>query len=58
METQLREFIPWLENVTGKKFDDLRFKEVAMVSKQTSSLWRDVLELAKLKERNRCRDGS
>lgn len=49
VEAQLREFIPWLENVTGKKFDDLRFKEVAMVSKQTSGLWRDVLELAKLK---------
>ncbi|MBS3887496.1 MAG: 2-hydroxyacyl-CoA dehydratase family protein [Firmicutes bacterium] len=49
VEAQLREFIPWLEDVTGKKFDEQRFKEVAMVSKQTSSLWRDVLELAKHK---------
>ncbi|MBT9174312.1 MAG: (R)-phenyllactyl-CoA dehydratase alpha subunit [Syntrophomonadaceae bacterium] len=49
VEGQLREFIPWLEGVTDKKFDFDRFKEVAMLSNQTAKLWREVLELAQHK---------
>jgi benzoyl-CoA reductase/2-hydroxyglutaryl-CoA dehydratase subunit BcrC/BadD/HgdB len=49
VEGQLREFIPWLEGVTGKIFDYERFQEIAMVSNETSKLWREVLALAKHK---------
>ncbi len=49
VKTQLEEFIPWLEEVTGKKFDMDRFYEVAKISNQTSQLWRKVLEYGKHK---------
>ena len=47
VESQLRDFIPWLEKVTGKEFDMKRFKEVARISTETSRLWREIMELGK-----------
>lgn len=47
VEAQLREFIPWLEGVTGKTFDYERFREVSMLANETSKIWREVLDLAK-----------
>ncbi|MBS4022337.1 MAG: 2-hydroxyacyl-CoA dehydratase [Dethiobacter sp.] len=47
VEGQFREFIPWLEKVTGKEFNMERFMEVARISTETSRLWREIMELAK-----------
>ncbi len=49
VKAQLEEFIPWLEEVTGKHFDMDRFREIAEISTQTSIIWREVLELGKHK---------
>lgn len=49
VKAQLEEFIPWLEEVTGKQFDMDRFQEVVEISTRTSIVWREVLELGKHK---------
>jgi len=47
VEAQLREFIPWLEGVTGNQFDFDRFREICLLTNETSRLWREVLDLAR-----------
>jgi benzoyl-CoA reductase/2-hydroxyglutaryl-CoA dehydratase subunit BcrC/BadD/HgdB len=43
---QIKSLIPTLEEVSGEKFDLDRFKEAVRLSRDTSRLWRAVLETA------------
>jgi benzoyl-CoA reductase/2-hydroxyglutaryl-CoA dehydratase subunit BcrC/BadD/HgdB len=43
---QIKGLIPTLEEVSGEKFDPDRFKEAVRLSRDTSRLWREVLETA------------
>jgi bcr-type benzoyl-CoA reductase subunit B len=46
---QLKEMIAWLENITKKKFDYDRLKEVMKYSAQTSVLYKKFLDMAQYK---------
>lgn len=41
---QFEEFIPFLESITGKKFDHDRFLEVIRYSAQSAILWKEALD--------------
>jgi bcr-type benzoyl-CoA reductase subunit B len=47
MVAQLKEMIPLLEQISGKKFSQDRFSEVLALGKQTSLLWGEVLAMMK-----------
>lgn len=46
---QMKAMIPMLEQVSGRKFDPGRLREVVALSSQCSKLWRQVLECAAAK---------
>jgi benzoyl-CoA reductase/2-hydroxyglutaryl-CoA dehydratase subunit BcrC/BadD/HgdB len=43
---QMEALVPHLEQVTGRKFDIDRFREVVALSRRTSDLWKEVLDTA------------
>ena len=46
---QLKNLVPTLEEVSGKKFDIDRFRETVAMSRRCSDLWKEVLETAAAK---------
>ncbi|NNF99617.1 MAG: 2-hydroxyacyl-CoA dehydratase [Desulfobacteraceae bacterium] len=46
---QMKAMIPLLEEVSGKKFDEDKFKEAVALSRECSDLWKDVLDSASAK---------
>ena len=46
---QLQEVIPLLEKATGKRFDEDKFREVIRLSAEAWDLWKQCLEMGKLK---------
>ena len=46
VETQLKELVPGLEQVAGRRFDIDEFREIIRLSKECSDLWGTVLDTA------------
>ena len=46
VEAQLKELVKPLEEVSGNSFDEKKFKECVSLSRETTVLWRQVLETA------------
>lgn len=46
IKTQFKDLIKTIEMVAGKKYHYDKFQEVAVISSETSRLWREILELA------------
>ncbi len=49
VSAQLQEAIPEMEKVSGKRFDENRFKEVIALSAKAWDLWGQVVEMGKLR---------
>ncbi len=47
MVSQLKQMIPILERISGKKFSEKRFEEIVRIGKESSVLWGKVLETMK-----------
>jgi len=49
MIQQIKEMIPLLENVSGREYDEDRFRKILLMSKEASLLWGEVLGTMKAK---------